>query len=156
MNNRNEKILLEDLKKPEVKDYVLSELELIEKEKDNERRYPDRTFSNSVDTGVEIVVARMDEYAHNALRRPILPLISFRWTQARTWLSKGAQVVLTRQPETSDESFELAKKLVQEMRDELKTKESRFFGRPLSFREWRDEKTKKLILAGFYRKSELR
>lgn len=146
-----EKILLEDLKNPAIKQMVLDHLADLEKY--NERRNPDRTFSNSVESEI-VIIGLESAHVSGTQRRPILPLISFRWTQARSWSSKGAQVVLTRQPETSDDTFKLAEKLVRKMKDEL-IKENRFFEKSSSFQLWREEKARELILEGFYRKKKV-
>lgn len=62
-------------------------------------------------------------------------LISFRWTKNRFWQKQGGQVVLTRQAETTDKTFELAKKLVEQMRKEL-LENKRFFGKEEEFAKW--------------------
>ncbi len=62
-------------------------------------------------------------------------LISFRWTKNRFWQKHGGQVVLTRQIETTDKTFELAKKLVEQMRKEL-LENKRFFGNEERFSKW--------------------
>lgn len=59
-------------------------------------------------------------------------LISFRWTKNRFWQKHGGQVVLTRQIETTDKTFELAEKLVEQMRKEL-LNNKRFFGKEEEF-----------------------
>ena len=65
-------------------------------------------------------------------------LISFRWTKNRFWKMFGGQVVLTRQPDTSERSFKAAEKLVFQMRKEL-INNNRFFGKEEDFAKWCDK-----------------
>ena len=105
----------------------------------------DRTYSKTINVGSidaakksDIVEARnLDEMPKeekgNSFQKA---LISFRWTKNRFWQKQGGQVVLTRQAETTtDKTFELAEKLVEQMRKEL-LENKRFFGREEEFAKW--------------------
>lgn len=104
----------------------------------------DRTYNKTINVGSidatrksDIVEARnLDEMPKeekgNSFQKA---LISFRWTKNRFWQKQGGQVVLTRQAETTDKTFELAKKLVEQMRKEL-LNNKRFFGKEKEFAVW--------------------
>ena len=104
----------------------------------------DRTYNKTINVGSidttrksDIVEARnLDETPKeekgNSFQKA---LISFRWTKNRFWQKHGGQVVLTRQIETTDKTFELAEKLVEQMRKEL-LNNKRFFGREEEFAKW--------------------
>lgn len=104
----------------------------------------DRTYNKTINVGSidatrksDIVEARnLDEAPKeengNSFQKA---LISFRWTKNRFWQKHGGQVVLTRQIETTDKTFELAKKLVEQMRKEL-LENKRFFGNEERFSKW--------------------
>lgn len=104
----------------------------------------DRTYNKTINVGSidatrksDIVEARnLDEAPKeekgNSFQKA---LISFRWTKNRFWQKHGGQVVLTRQIETTDKTFELAKKLVEQMKKEL-LNNKRFFGKEKEFSEW--------------------
>lgn len=104
----------------------------------------DRTYNKTINVGSidttrksDIVEARnLDEIPKeekgNSFQKA---LISFRWTKNRFWQKHGGQVVLTRQIETTDKTFELAKKLVEQMRKEL-LENKRFFGNEERFSKW--------------------
>lgn len=104
----------------------------------------DRTYNKTINVGSidaakksDIVEARnLDEMPEeekgNSFQKA---LISFRWTKNRFWQKHGGQVVLTRQIETTDKTFELAKKLVEQMRKEL-LENKRFFGNEERFSKW--------------------
>ena len=104
----------------------------------------DRTYSKTINVGSidaakksDIVEARnLDEMPEeekgNSFQKA---LISFRWTKNRFWQKHGGQVVLTRQIETTDKTFELAEKLVEQMRKEL-LENKRFFGNEERFSKW--------------------
>lgn len=104
----------------------------------------DRTYSKTINVGSidatrksDIVEARnLDETPKeekgNSFQKA---LISFRWTKNRFWQKHGGQVVLTRQMETTDKTFELAEKIVEQMRKEL-LNNKRFFGKEEEFAKW--------------------
>lgn len=62
-------------------------------------------------------------------------LISFRWTKNRFWKEFGGQVVLTKQPDTSENAYKVAEKLVFQMRKEL-IDNKRFFRKEEDFADW--------------------
>lgn len=104
----------------------------------------DRTYNKTINVGSidttrksDIVEARnLDETPKeekgNSFQKA---LISFRWTKNRFWQKHGGQVVLTRQMETTDKTFKLAEKLVEQMRKEL-LNNKRFFGKEEEFAKW--------------------
>ena len=104
----------------------------------------DRTYNKTINVGSidttrksDIVEARnLDETPKeekgNSFQKA---LISFRWTKNRFWQKHGGQVVLTRQMETTDKTFKLAEKLVEQMRKEL-LENKRFFRREEEFAKW--------------------
>lgn len=109
----------------------------------------DRTYSKTIGIGsfevsptLFTVDASLDDDIDNKSSEPKekgnsfqKALISFRWTKNRFWQKQGGQVVLTRQAETTNKTFELAEKLVEQMRKKL-LENKRFFGREEEFAKW--------------------
>ncbi len=105
-----------------------------------ENYYPDRTYKNSAKNGTIKEKSGAISYKPKRFVRKqktgrsyIKALFSTRWT------TNGATIVITRQPDTTNESYILAKQLKVEMTNEL-VENNRFVNNYDEFMAWFSEK----------------
>lgn len=117
--------------------------------------YPDRTYSVNVGIGSFKTKAKSSHAKKIRMMTLDLPalkngnsfiktLLSFRWSKY------GGSIVLIRQKETSDESYNLAFNLKQEMQEELKVN-NKFVNDFEAFKIWINQKIPILERNGFYK-----
>lgn len=126
-----------------------------------ENFYPDRTYANNAKRGTIVLNSKASTKPkrHNASEIGyvaktkqnnkglsfVKDLLSTRWT------SKGAEIVVTKQQNTSEEAYVLAKRLQVELTNEL-IKNHRFVNDYDDFLNWFVEKEQILKDNGFHKK----
>ena len=125
--------------------------------KKTENYFVDRTYHDNAGNGTIEIVTKNEAISKGKKRvksksvKPSLKkstsfvsaLISFRWTIS------GGVIVLTRQPDTSDETYKLAKSLKQEMQKDL-LKNNRFVNDFEAFKVWIGKQITFLKQNGFH------
>ena len=128
-------------------------------QKNNHELYPDRTYKNSAKNGTiklsaqylqrlkeqEQEMALIDKNTKPKGDSFIKVLFSTRWN------SKGATIVVTKQKDTTEEAYVLAKQLQTEMAAEL-VAYNRFADDYDGFMEWFGEKEEILLDNGFHKR----
>ena len=129
--------------------------------KKNENYCPDRTYGNNAKRGAIKMVAKTNTkikrfndsevaYVAKVVKTKkgysfVKDLLSTRWT------SRGAEIVVTKQPNTSEEAYMLAKQLQSKLAEEL-IKHNRFINNYDEFLKWFAEKEEILKDNGFHKR----